>query len=244
LWLTVEKTNTASVTLNVVSCFKDESILEVVILRAIPDLTGDQYDVLLPLVSSEKQKQINQLCFFQDKQNALLGDILARTEICRITGLSNSQLEFAVNPYGKPFLANNLQIHHNIAHTDQHIACVIGEVSVGIDIERIRPIDMKIVERFFVSEEKNYILSAQSDLRNKRFFEVWTKKESRIKLEGKRLLESLSAFNVLTLEPGIFYHCVYNNGETIGHMCSSHKESPLIKEIDTTTLLQYASLLK
>jgi len=219
-------------------------MLEVVILRAIPDLTGAQYEVLLSLVSSEKQKQINQLCFFQDKQNALLGDILARIEICRITGLSNSQLKFAVNPYGKPFLLNNPQVHHNIAHINQHIACVTGEVPVGIDIEKIRSIDMKIVERFFVSEEKDYILSAQSDLRNKRFFEVWTKKESRVKLEGKRLLESLSAFSVLTLDPGIFYHCIYNNEEITGHMCSSRKELPLIREIDTATLLQYASLLK
>jgi len=219
-------------------------MLEVVILRIIPDLTWTQYNVLLSLVSSEKQKQINQLCFFQDKQNALLGDILVRIEICRITGLSNSQLKFVINPHGKPFLLNNPQVYHNIAHTNQHIACVTGEVPVGIDIEQIRPIDMKIVERFFVSEEKDYILSAQSDLRDKRFFEVWTKKESRVKLEGKILLESLSAFSVLTLESGIFYNCIYNNGKIIGHMCSNRKELPLIREINTATLLQYASLLK
>ena len=90
-------------------------------LKVIPDLTRDQYEILLSLVSSEKQKQINQLCFFRDRQNSLLGDILARVEICRITGLSNSQLEFAVNPYGKPFLVNNPQTHYNISHTHQHI---------------------------------------------------------------------------------------------------------------------------
>jgi 4'-phosphopantetheinyl transferase len=220
-------------------------MLEVVMLKVIPDLTRDQYEILLSLVSSEKQKQINQLCFFRDRQNSLLGDILARVEICRITGLSNSQLEFAVNPYGKPFLVNNPQTHYNISHTHQHIACVIGDISVGVDIEKIRPIDMKIVERFFVSEEKEYILSAQSDLQNKRFFEVWTKKESRVKCEGKGLLESLSAFSVLnSLEPEIFYHRIYDTEEIMGHICSSSKELPSVREIDTAVLLRHASSLK
>jgi 4'-phosphopantetheinyl transferase len=220
------------------------STLAVVLLKVIPDLTRDQYAVLLSLVSSEKQKRLNKFCFFRDRQNALLGDVLARVEICRITGLSNSQLEFSINPYGKPFLVNNSQVHYNISHAGQYVACVIGNVPVGIDIDMVRSIDVKIVERFFVSEEKAYVLSAQGDLRNKRFFEVWTKKESRIKCEGRGLFESLSAFSVLnSLEQKFVYHCIYDNGEIMGYVCSSCEELPSVRMIDTAALLRCASLL-
>ncbi|MCL2432624.1 4'-phosphopantetheinyl transferase superfamily protein [Candidatus Bathycorpusculum sp.] len=220
-------------------------MFEVVILRVIPELTQDEYDVLLSFVSLEKQERIKRFYFFRDRRNSLMGDVLARAEICRIMGFSNSQLEFAVNRYGKPFLVNNSQVHYNISHAGQYVACVVGDMPVGIDIEVVRSIDVKIAERFFVSEEKAYVLSSQGDRRNERFFEVWTKKESRIKWEG-RGLESLSCFSVLdSLKPqGVFYHCIYNNGEIIGHVCSSSAELPSVRVIDTRMLLQCVSFFK
>jgi len=221
-------------------------MFEVVILRIVPELSFEEFEGLLSFVSLKKQKRIKRFYFFRDAQNSLLGDILARVEICRITGLSNSQLEFAVNTHGKPFLVNNSQVHYNISHAGQYVACVVGDVAVGVDIEVVRPIDEGIVERFFVPDEKAYVLSARGDRRNERFFEVWTKKESRIKHDGGDLLESLSCFSVLDSlkSPEIFYHCVYNTGEIISHVCSSSVELPSVRVIDTEVLLQSVSLFK
>jgi 4'-phosphopantetheinyl transferase len=220
-------------------------VLEVVILKAISDLTQAEYAFLFSLVSLERQVRIERFCFFRDVQNSLLGDILARVEICRMTGFSNRQLEFAVNSSGKPFLVNNSCVHYNISHAGHYVVCVIGDVPVGVDIELIKPVDVTIVERFFMPDEQTYILSAQGDIRNKRFFEVWTKKESRIKWEGKGLFGSLSSFNVLNSleQQEIFYHCIYNDEDLIGYICSNKAETPLIRLIDTPMLLQYAQCL-
>lgn len=221
-------------------------MFEVIILRVIPELTRDDYNILLSLISLKKREQVNRFYFFRDAQMSLLGDILTRVELCRVTGLSNSELEFAVNSYGKPFLVNVSCVHYNIAHAGQYIACVIGDVSVGVDIELVKPFDMRVVERFFMSDEQAYVLSSQGDLRNERFFEVWTKKESRIKLEGRALLESLSSFSVLDscVQHGVFYHCIYNNDKTIGYVCSSKEEMPTVKVIDTHMLLRQVNLVK
>ena len=86
-------------------------MIDAVILISIPELTQNDFSKLLELVSNEKRDKIMQFKFVQDSQNCLLGDILARIEICRITGLSNKQLEFAHNDYGKPFLVNNPYMH-------------------------------------------------------------------------------------------------------------------------------------
>jgi len=217
------------------------SIFEVIILLAEPALNQKEFDVLLPLVSLEKQERIKRFRLFRDIQNALLGDILARVAICRATGLSNKQLEISTNSYGKPFLTNQPHIHYNISHAGYYIACVLDNQPVGIDIELIKTADLKIAERFFTPDETAYIVSPNDDLIDQRFFEVWTKKESRIKWEGKGLSKPLSSFSVVLdlKRNSIFYHQVFHNGEAIGHVCSAKREPPIVKVIDTATLLGY-----
>jgi 4'-phosphopantetheinyl transferase len=222
-------------------------LFEVVILRGVSELTRVEYDVLLSFASLEKQKRLTRFCFFDDAKRSLVGDILVRVELCRITGLSNRELEFAVNSFGKPFLVNNSHVHYNISHVGDYVVCVISDVPVGIDIELIKPIDVNVVERFFMSDEKAYVLSSSGDdVRNERFFEVWTKKESRIKLEGTNVFKFLSSFSVLDSlkHQNIFYHCIYNADKIIGYVCSSNKGLPLVRVIDAPALLQSVSLFQ
>jgi len=219
---------------------KESVMFKVAILIVVPELTLDKYDLLFSLVSPEKQERIKRFRNFQDAQNCLLGDILARVEICRATGFNNKQLEFTTNSYGKPCLTSNPQVYHNISHAGPYITCVIDDEPVGIDIELIKPIDMKIAKRFFAPNETTYILSAPNNIQIQRFFEIWTKKESRIKWEGTDLLKHLPSFNVLNTpkQSKTFYHRVYSNKKAICHVCSNKKETPSTRIINTNTLLQ------
>lgn len=213
-------------------------MLEVVILTVIPELTQDEFDILLTLVSQEKQERIKRFHFFRDARNCLLGDVLTRVEICRATGLSNKQLEFSTNAYGKPFLLNSPHIHFNISHAGHYVVCAVSNEPVGIDIELINPsADMKIAERFFTPDETAYIMAGEQE---QRFYKVWTKKESRIKWEGKGLHKPLTSFSVLdSNEQGqLIYHKVYQNDEAICHVCSTNKTTPSVKLIETITFTQ------
>jgi len=212
-------------------------MFEIVILTVAPELDQTEFDLLLPLVSKEKQERIKRYRFFQDSQNILLGDVLLRTEICRTTCLRNRNLQFSKNEYGKPFLVNNSHVHFNISHSGNYVACALSNEPVGIDIEIIRPIDTRIAERFFTIDEVAYIMKSQQTIR---FFEIWTKKESRIKWEGKGLLKLLSSFSVLDpSELEIFdYYSLFQNNEVICHACSTTKESPIIRIMDTVTVMQ------
>lgn len=218
---------------------------EVVILTVIPELAQTEFDKLLQVVAPEKQIRIKRFHFYRDARNTLLGDVLARTEICRVAGLNNKQLEFSTNEYGKPFLThlsndgfvNNPQIHYNISHTGHYVACAIADRPVGIDIESINPVDLKIAERFFAPDETEYIMdSAQTQ----RFFEIWTKKESRIKWEGKGLSKPLTSFSVFDLAEleKLTYHELFRNEEAICHACICDNNKPNVKLIDTNGLQQ------
>ena len=183
-------------------------------------LTKNEFNLLLHFVSPSKQERIKQFYLEKDAHNCLLGDLLVRHEICTLTGLQNYQLEFSYNAHGKPFLVNYPDIYFNISHTGYYIACAINDEPIGIDVELIKKSDVKIANRFFTSDEVTYVMDENQDYR---FFEIWTKKESRVKMEGVGLLKPLSSFSVL--EPSeisnIYYQKIFCDNIAICHVCSS-----------------------
>ena len=218
---------------------------KVIILSVTADLSQDMFDALLPFVSDERQKKVSRYHFNQDAQNSLLGDILTRIKICEATKLSNDQLEFSANIYGKPFLVNFPNIHYNISHSSRYIACALSDVPVGIDIEQLKSFNSKIANRFFAFDEAAYIEGAQGCQKMRRFFEVWSKKESRIKWEGKGLHIPLPSFSVISHHDNkqLHYHKVFENAEAICHVCTqiSYEPSVEIIDIDGLYLLAFES---
>jgi len=209
-------------------------MFEAVVLIVTPELTQNEFDALLPLVSQEKQDRIKKFRCFQDAQNCLLGDILARVEICRATGLNCRQIDFSLNPYGKPFLTNSPHIHFNTSHAGHYIACAVANTPVGIDIELMRPIDLKIAQRFFATDEIKYVMdSDQLD----RFYEIWTKKESYVKFDGQGLYKPLFSFSIFDPAERLFYHKIFENEEAICHACSTTQDKPFVRVMDTAMLL-------
>lgn len=203
-------------------------MFEVVILTVIPKLTQKDFDALLPIVSPDKQELIKQFYFFRDARNCLLGNIFARVEICRFTDLGMKQIEFSVNEYGKPFIVDKIPIQFNISHSGNYIAYVIANEPVGVDIELLKTEDMQIAKRFFTADETSYIMDGKQ---NTRFYEVWTKKESRIKWEGMGLHKPLPSFSVFksNSQEQLTYHNVFQDNEAICHVCSTNQKPPAVR---------------
>ena len=98
------------------------------------------------------------------------------------------------NVFNKPFL--NEIFHFSIAHSENLVVCVAAEKkSVGIDVEKIKPIDVLLLKDFFTIEEwlslqlKNYDLNY--------FYFLWTRKEAVLKVIGKGIFEELGNVDVL-----------------------------------------------
>lgn len=84
--------------------------------------------------------------------------------------------DYQINEYGKPI---SDRCFFNISHSKDVVVFTSNkDTPVGIDIEKVRPVDQKVVDYTCSNIEKAYIKS------NKQYFEIWTNKEAIVKCEG------------------------------------------------------------
>ena len=214
----------------------------VTILTVIPELSIGEFNSLLPFVQSEKRERITRLRNYSDKRNTLLGEILARVEICSSFNTVNSQIEISNNAHGKPYVSGVPSAHFNTSHTKCYIACAVADEVIGIDIESIEHVDLCIANRFFTPDEQEYINEKEHQ---NRLIEVWTMKESRMKMDGKCSTSLLSSFSVFdpSTRNDVFYQKVFQNSVVICSICSTKRDAPVVKLIGTTSLLKKVRIL-
>ena len=169
-------------------------MIEIYVVRMEGRLTDEQYGILYENLSETKKKKIQQYYFWEDAQRTLLGDAMIRKFVGEKLKVDCRELEFAINKYGKPYINGNTGINFNISHSGEIIVCSIGERENGIDVEKIKKFDIKIVESFFQHEEFKALFNLPKDKQNESFFRLWTLKESYIKCVGKGLAMPLNSF--------------------------------------------------
>ena len=202
-------------------------MLEVWITDLSVPLPKHQYYELLTELSIDKQEKLCKYKYHEDALRSLLGDIMIRTMIYKYRLFSGSEIEFKMNKYGKPYLVNNANIHFNISHSENLVACAINDNSpIGIDIEYIKPIDLSIAKRFFTENEFHFIISPDDKRsRYQRFYYIWTRKEAYIKQQGVGLHIPLKSFDVLVNQNNVYFQCIYNNAEYICNICLSKADT-------------------
>lgn len=97
---------------------------------------------------------------------------------------------------GKKPCAEGFAGDFNISHTSGCGVLAISDSPVGVDVERIRPVNLKIAEKF-CADEREFIEKSEDCRRA--FFEIWTAKEAYLKKEGTGITVPLNSFSVLGL---------------------------------------------
>ncbi len=90
--------------------------------------------------------------------------------------------EYSLNSYGKPI---SKDCFFNISHSKGCVVFIKDDVPIGVDIEKIRPVEDDLIEYISSKEEKEYIKDEKS------FYEVWTNKESLTKCIGTGIKEKI-----------------------------------------------------
>lgn len=180
------------------------------------------FSKLSTLVSVERQQQVKKKKFYIDQKLTVYSETLVRALACSLYETKNNDLSFTRNAYGKPQLKGFSQFHFNISHTRSAIAVAIAEEEVGIDIELIKEADFNIARRFFTKQEQSYIFAKVADKeieQQRRFYEIWTKKEAYIKYVGKGLFMPLKSFDVTQNSIQDKSYCIEKGGYIIS-ICS------------------------
>jgi 4'-phosphopantetheinyl transferase len=149
------------------------------------------------LISNEKRERMKRLLNLCDINRTLIGDLLIRFLVCQKYKISNEEIRFIYNEYGKPFVENFSDFHFNISHSGEWVVCGTANSNVGIDIEKVSEIEaLKLANEFFSDEEFYDISSMNSDEQINYFYDIWTLKESYIKTIGKGLYIPLNSFSI------------------------------------------------
>lgn len=205
----------------------ENKVINIYVLNIEKFISDDKLIILLNYVNKDKRTRILKYHHKEDSQRCLFGDLLARYMIFKRIGIKMSEIVFKYNEFMKPYIDYE-NVYFNISHSENVILGIIDENQVGVDVEKIADINIKIAEQFFSINEINYIYKNPN--MKKSFYDIWTRKESFIKAIGTGLNTSLDSFdaseNVIKFN-GYYYYLNNINifKEYVGAVCSRGKET-------------------
>jgi phosphopantetheine--protein transferase-like protein len=106
---------------------------------------------------------------------------------------------------GKPYIAGESGIGVSVSHSGEWVVCALTEGKVGVDIEhhrqsgennisKIEERFSQIAKRFFHPDEAEFVKEDP----HRRFYKIWTAKESYVKYTGTGMDETFGEHSVLS----------------------------------------------
>ena len=140
------------------------------------------YKFFYKILDSKDKLKINKLINIRDKKSTILSRILLLKILKEKYNLNLHKLSFTYNKFGKPFINN---VYFNISHSYDYVCVVASNKEIGIDIEKIRKININICNFFSTENEKNYIINSKNQYKN--LFKIFCLKEAYFKMLGSDL---------------------------------------------------------
>ena len=144
----------------------------------------------------EEQNRYNRYQSQNQREHFLFGRVLLKTILSKYVGCAPVDLKFDIDTRGKPFLSSsNIPLTFNLSHTDNRIVFAVSKnQDLGVDLEIIKEerAILKIAERYFFPAETRELRNLPKTSQIKRFYELWTLKESVLKACGSGLSRGLS----------------------------------------------------
>lgn len=173
------------------------------------------------LLSADERATRARFHFARDQRRYLVTRVLVRTVLSRYAAVRPEAWMFSAGARGRPAIAAPLPIaalEFNISHSaDLVMLGVTSGRALGIDTESVtaREADIAGLDRYFTVEERAALLALPGPCRRRRFFELWTLKESYMKARGMGLALGLDAFRFeLTGDHGLTLHMKSELGDS------------------------------
>lgn len=214
----------------------------------LPSMNQDLEKLWKPLSDQEKtqaEKFINKP--LRDRYVASHG--LLRYLLSFYVGLKPHEIQYSVNPFGKPFLKKNSgDVQFNMSHSKDYAAYIMAlDCQVGIDIEwKDKNINFEEISDLVLSPgETNSFHKLTPEEKFQTFYDIWSRKEAIVKAVGEGLSYPIKAIEVMnsvdnvkgcyTVNGNTFYCSkLHNPNDYAGAVALEYKVDKLI-QIDMTT---------
>lgn len=136
---------------------------------------------LFPLLNEERKEAISGKRNIMAADESLIGEVLAKYAVSKETRPPLKDINIKHTDKGMPYI-EGFPLFLSITHSHGLIAVAVSSSAVGLDAEKIRDFSEGVARRMFTDRELDYIYNSAD--KNKRFFHIWTLKESYVKAIG------------------------------------------------------------
>ena len=155
---------------------------KIYVVKVNSPIDEDTFQFLLRFVQQEKKERILRHRIKQNADNMLIADVLAKTTINKNFGIPFKEQFFAYLGHGKPYIPGFPDVHFNISHSGNYVACGVANNPIGIDIQKIGKYNPYLAKKVCNHRELTQI-ETSSDKASE-FTKIWTKKEAVLKMCG------------------------------------------------------------
>ena len=162
-----------------------KSMVKILFTRLCDPLPEDLWVELFRSLPPLLRQDVSRYLRWQDRQSRLLGKLLLRQCLARYGHGDDCLEHLSAERFGKPVVSGALDF--SISHSHEYTVCAVTDQGkIGIDIEKIRNIDLEDFVICMTPDEREKI--AASDDKDRAFFRFWTRKECVLKADGRGLL--------------------------------------------------------
>lgn len=134
--------------------------------------------------------------------------------------------EIYIGEQGKPLCHG---IYFNLSHSAEMAVCGVGSGEIGVDVEKCENAPFDICEAVFTKGEREYIQSAAGpEEKTRRFFRLWTVKESFMKMTGMGLSISPRDIEINVSEERILFHGVTQDCCYFAQSCGAYEIASVV----------------
>ena len=119
--------------------------IQVWLARMERPLTEQEYGDMMALLPDARRERLEKLPK-EKHQEVLCAYLLLRMALWEQRGWRDLP-RIEVDELGKPFFPDHPDTHFSLSHTAGAAAAVLADTPVGVDIERVRPVSVRAMER-------------------------------------------------------------------------------------------------
>ncbi len=144
-------------------------------------------------LSEQRQQKIEELRTEAAKRQSLGAWTLFDRLLAEHAGVHERDLMIAIGAHRKPYVVGRTDIQFNLSHSGDYVLAVLAPFEVGCDIQRMEKTgrEDQLAARFFTPQEQAAFADGMS------FYQLWARKESWIKCDGRGMTEDLRSFSVV-----------------------------------------------
>lgn len=156
-------------------------------------------------ISEERLHKLNKYLHKEDKVRSILAELLLKYALKED---NKNFVQPSINEFGKPYIDG---VHFSISHSGNMVVLGYGDSEIGVDIELVQG-NVEMIDSIFTSYENQFVFCGANEEIQERFVQMWTMKESLLKMMGVGLGTDLREYEVV--QKGSIFGAKIHNRDT------------------------------